>query len=383
MHQLGQKVAGAGGVPRNPHTFLTNVGVAGTPGYALLAQTQIAIFFATHGTTVIDPNGVGSLFEVPNAAPIPEGLNHLRGRSPLGRERRTSLRRSSLRQRRELARHSLTLSAAPVLPRRLNGTPNGGIIGTAMYTFRGLSLVLLVLLVLLGHTKPGLAADVPIDSMAQRMQACAACHGREGRAARDGYYPRIAGKPQEYLYRQLLNFRERRRGYAPMTHMVRHLSDDYLREIAAYFAALDLPYAAPPPLATTPEALALGENLVLRGDKTRGIPACTSCHGRMMTGVLPDVPGLLGLPRDYVNAQLGAWKSGLRRALPPDCMARVVQRLGAQDIAAVSMWLASQPVPADSRAATPAVSVAVAGRAGPATESAAPCGGLSGADGKP
>ena len=33
------------------------------------------------------------------------------------------------------------------------------------------------------------------DSMAQRMQACVVCHGKEGRATRDGYYPRIAGKP--------------------------------------------------------------------------------------------------------------------------------------------------------------------------------------------
>ena len=45
-----------------------------------------------------------------------------------------------------------------------------------------------------------------------------------------------------------------------------------------------------------------------------------------MTGLAPFVPGLLGLPRDYLNAQLGAWRSGQRRALPPDCMAQVAQR---------------------------------------------------------
>jgi cytochrome c553 len=33
-----------------------------------------------------------------------------------------------------------------------------------------------------------------------------------------------------------------------------------------------------------------------------------------MTGVAPHIPGLLGLPRDYLNAQLGAWKAGQRRA---------------------------------------------------------------------
>lgn len=195
------------------------------------------------------------------------------------------------------------------------------------------------------------AVEPPLDSMARRMQACAACHGREGRAASDGYYPRIAGKPQQYLFNQLVNFRERRRGYAPMTHMVKLLSDDYLQEIAAYFAQLDLPYPPPQPGPTAPGSLARGKDLAQRGDPVRGIPACASCHGEALTGVLPEVPGLVGLPRDYINAQIGAWKTGLRHATAPDCMARVAARMDAQEIAAVSAWLASQPVPIDSKPA--------------------------------
>ena len=84
--------------------------------------------------------------------------------------------------------------------------------------------------------------------------------------------------------------------------------------------------------------------------------ACTGCHGTQMTGLAPFIPGLLGLPRDYLNAQLGAWRSGQRRALPPDCMAQVAQRLSPEDIGAVSAWLAAQPVPAHA-AAPPAPSM--------------------------
>ena len=235
---------------------------------------------------------------------------------------------------------------------------------------------LLLLVPALALLQPARAADPPppADSMAQRMQACAACHGREGRAASDGYYPRIAGKPQEYLFRQLLNFREQRRGYAPMTHMVKLLSDDYLREIAGHFSQLDLPYPLPQPGPTTPQGLALGAALVKSGDKARGIPACVSCHGQAMTGVLPDAPGLVGLPRDYINAQLGAWKTGLRRAVAPDCMARVVALLEPPDIAALSMWLASQPVPADAKSVAPAPAGAAA---------STPCGGLPTPTGSP
>ena len=73
-----------------------------------------------------------------------------------------------------------------------------------------------------------------------------------------------------------------------------------------------------------------------------------------MTGRAPFIPGLLGLPRDYLNAQLGAWKNGKRRAQPPDCMAQVAQRLSPEDIGAVSAWLAAQPVPAHAAAAADA-----------------------------
>ena len=73
-----QTTANPGGVPKNPHTFLSNIGAAGTATYAVMAQTQIAIFFATNGALVIDPDtAAGPFFEVPIASPLPEGLNFI------------------------------------------------------------------------------------------------------------------------------------------------------------------------------------------------------------------------------------------------------------------------------------------------------------------
>lgn len=65
-------------------------------------------------------------------------------------------------------------------------------------------------------------------------------------------------------------------------------------------------------------------------------------------GVAPWVPGLLGLSRDYVAAQLGAWQTGQRHAQEPDCMAAIAQRLSAQEVGAVAAWLSAQPVPPDA-----------------------------------
>ncbi len=189
------------------------------------------------------------------------------------------------------------------------------------------------------------------DNMAERTRACTACHGEQGRAGPDGYYPRLAGKPAGYLHNQLRNFAQGRRHYGLMSRLVEPLDDAYMAEIAAHFASLSLPYAAPTPSRLPTAQLARGEALVRQGDAQRGLPACVQCHGERLTGVQPNVPGLLGLPLYYLNAQLGAWQTGQRRAQTPDCMAQILQRLPHEDIIAVSNWLSSQALPADTRPA--------------------------------
>ena len=194
----------------------------------------------------------------------------------------------------------------------------------------------------------GVTAHVVPDTMAQRLMACTLCHGKEGRATNSGFFPRIAGKPEGYLYHQLRHFREGRRNNAGMTALLDPLSDSYLREIAQHFASLDLPYPPPAPSDAPAALLAQGEALVKRGDAARDLPACVACHGAAMTGVQPHVPGLLGLPRDYLIGQLGGWQTGLRKAFAPDCMAHIAQKLAPTDISAVAAWLAAQAVPADA-----------------------------------
>ena len=192
----------------------------------------------------------------------------------------------------------------------------------------------------------------PPDTLQQRVAACIACHAVEER--RDAYFPRIAGKPAGYLYNQLLNFRDGRRNYPMMSYMVAQLSDEYLREIAEFFAAQHpvYPPATPGSGANAGAAtLARGRQLVLHGDASRKIPACVSCHGAALGGVAPAIPGLLGLPSDYINAQFGAWRSGTRRAAAPDCMADIAGRLAADDVAAVSGWLSQQAPDAAARPA--------------------------------
>lgn len=69
--------ATSGAVGKNPHTFLTNIAVPAAAPFAVAAQTQMAVFFATDGAQIIDPDGAGPVFEMPVNPPLPESLNFL------------------------------------------------------------------------------------------------------------------------------------------------------------------------------------------------------------------------------------------------------------------------------------------------------------------
>jgi cytochrome c553 len=195
------------------------------------------------------------------------------------------------------------------------------------------------------------AQEAPVpDTLEQRIAACASCHGPRGEGGHNAFNPRLAGKPAGYLLRQMQDFQKGLRHYEIMEYMVAPLDEPYMREIAAYFAGQQVPYERHPTPAMSPAAMARGEQLVTKGDAAKGVPACMACHGPNLTGVQPDIPGLVGLPYDYVSAQLGSWRTNTRSTTAPDCMATVVSRLTDADISAVSAWLASRPVPPDAHA---------------------------------
>lgn len=202
------------------------------------------------------------------------------------------------------------------------------------------------------------------SGMAAKVMACTACHRPIGESS-NPYFPRLDTQAAGYLFNQLQAFRDGRRKYPTMNYLTSYMSDDYLYEIAHYFAAQHpapqlgatpiRPAASSSLSAATPDGqpqapiqmLDHGKQLVLHGDTARQLPACISCHGARLTGKQPAIPGLLGMSRDYLSAQLGAFRSGVRHGKSPDCMQQIALRLNEDDISAVSAWLAALPLPAD------------------------------------
>jgi cytochrome c553 len=206
-----------------------------------------------------------------------------------------------------------------------------------------------VLIVFLFVAHPTGAAEISMgdapDTMEERVKPCIVCHGPEDKKGRDAYYPRIAGKPEGYLFNQLRNFRDGKRYYQPMGLLLEGLPDQYLREMAAYFASLKQAFPPPEPMRASSVEIEVARKLVTHGDPTRKIPACIECHGKDLMGTPPFIPGLLGLPRVYIIAQFGNWQhGGLMRGQTPDCMSEIAKQLTVNEASIIAVWLAAQPV---------------------------------------
>lgn len=178
--------------------------------------------------------------------------------------------------------------------------------------------------------------------------ACFTCHGLDGRGDGDGA-PRLAAIDAGYLARQLDDYARGRRRHPQMEEVARRLSGSDHQAVAAYYAAMPFaPHAAEPPV---PSAL------YTRGDPTRGLPACASCHGRDGEGGGPGNPPLGGQPAGYIADQLRQWQLSQRRNDPGNLMLAISRQLTPAEVGSVAAHAAALPgvarrgPPAASRAA--------------------------------
>ncbi|WP_130617285.1 c-type cytochrome [Dyella amyloliquefaciens] len=189
-------------------------------------------------------------------------------------------------------------------------------------------------------------AAIP-DTIEQRVVACTSCHGDKGLGGPDANAaPRLAGQPADYLMLQLKYFQSGQRKNDAMEYITQPLTPAYAREIAEYFAGQSMTYRPRTSSAPTDDVMRRGEQVVLLGDTSRGVPSCASCHGSRLTGRAPQIPGLTGLSYEYLRAQMVQWRSHSRAADRPYCMSVVANRMSEADVQAAAMWLAGR-TPAD------------------------------------
>lgn len=108
---------------------------------------------------------------------------------------------------------------------------------------------------------------------APRFEACAGCHGADGRGRGQGDIPVLGGQNPAYLETALRAYRDGRRSSGVMANAAALLNDADVAALAARYAAL-------PGLEEAPEGRhdAEAERIVTRGLPDRQLPACSSCH---------------------------------------------------------------------------------------------------------
>ena len=177
-------------------------------------------------------------------------------------------------------------------------------------------------------------AEAPAQKSAEQTinNVCAACHGADGNSAIT-LNPKLAAQHPEYLEKQLTEFKSGKRANAVMSGMAAGLSEQEMKDIAAYFAAKKLTLGQ----AVKNGAGSLGEKIYRGGIAATGVPACAACHGPNGAGLPKQFPRLGGQHADYTLAQLKTFRTGERANAP--MMMAISAKMTDAEMAAVADYI--------------------------------------------
>lgn len=166
--------------------------------------------------------------------------------------------------------------------------------------------------------------------------ACIRCHGLKGEG-NGADAPRLAGLNAGYIVRQMEYFAGGLRRHPNMVWISDHIDRPQRVRLGEYYAQLavpeDVPGVGPVDGAGCESAIAV---LYHKGDATRGLPSCASCHGDDGTGLGAGNPPLAGQPAYYLEEQLKHWRGGERYGDPQGEMLAVSRLLAEGELSALA-----------------------------------------------
>ena len=164
-------------------------------------------------------------------------------------------------------------------------------------------------------------------------QVCAACHTADGSRGSPAN-PILQGQHAEYLVKQLTEFKAGKRANPVMSGMAAALSDDDMKNVAAFYASKQ----AKPGFAKSKDTVALGEKIYRGGIAAKQVPACAGCHSPTGAGIPSQYPRLGGQHADYAEVQLTAFRAGTRANSSQ--MTAIAARMSDKEIKAVADYVA-------------------------------------------
>ena len=162
-----------------------------------------------------------------------------------------------------------------------------------------------------------------------KAELCTACHGESGISQTENI-PSLAGQPDQFIQWQLVFFRSGARKNELMQPIVEQITNEDIRNLGAYFAAL------PPPKASKADD---NPDLSQKGAQAAVGRRCNSCHTDTFAGTKA-VARIAGQREEYLVKALHDYKSGVRSGGAGAAMADVAYPLSDEEITALSHYLA-------------------------------------------
>jgi cytochrome c553 len=127
---------------------------------------------------------------------------------------------------------------------------------------------------------------------------------------------------------------EAERANAVMAGFAATLSDDDMRNVAAWYASQKLK----PSAARNKDTVELGQKIYRGGIAAKSVPACAGCHSPNGAGIPAQYPRLGGQYAEYTEAQLVGFRQGVRKNNAQ--MTAIAARMSDVEIKAVSDYIA-------------------------------------------
>jgi cytochrome c553 len=173
------------------------------------------------------------------------------------------------------------------------------------------------------------AAPLNAQSMEEKAEVCAGCHGMDGKPV-DKTIPTIWGQQLGYLYIQLRDFKRGDRKNDIMQPIASSMERDDMLAIADYFSKKPWPDLGQP---------AAPKEVANRAVRANGSVGCTGCHLDQFQGD-GTVPRLAGMGREYLTKTIADFRTRARGNNPG--MSDLMLATAPDDLAALAEYLAGR-----------------------------------------
>jgi cytochrome c553 len=170
------------------------------------------------------------------------------------------------------------------------------------------------------------AAPLHAQSVEEKTQVCAGCHGEDGKPV-DKTIPTIWGQQAGYIYIQLRDFKRGDRKSEIMQPIVSSLERDDMLAIADYFSKKPWPDLGQP---------RAPKDVAERAQSANTSVGCTGCHLDRFQGD-GTVPRLAGMGRDYLTKTIADFRTRARGNNPG--MSDLMLATSPDDLAALAEYL--------------------------------------------